>query len=120
MSLYGVRNTYGGGNYSWAGPGTDFTKAESGTLVADEFDANIVPSGTPVFRDAEGYLHPWEGQNPAALRFNAHDQSVAEGDKPVVVLWQGNIKVHELPVDSFAPPAGSPFVFDGALPGEGE
>lgn len=115
MSLFGTRETYGSGDYSWVGPGTDLTKAESGTLDADSFTNKTVLSGTPVYRDEDGICVPWDGQNPAGLRFVVHPQSVEDGDGTCAVLWFGNINVNNLPVE-FTPVAGALFAFDGALP----
>lgn len=114
MSLFGTRGSHSGNDYSWIGPGTDVTKADSGTLVADEFTENVVPSGTPVFRDADGSVHPWAGQNVGGLRFVVHAQSAAD-DATAALLYTGYVKVDNLPED-FTPVAGSAFVFDGALP----
>lgn len=115
MSLFGTRETYGGGDYSWVGPGTDLTKAETGTLDAAAFTNKTVESGTPVYRDENGICVPWSDQNPAGLRFVVHPQSVEDGDGTCALLWFGNIKVKNLPVE-FDPVAGALFAFDGALP----
>lgn len=114
MSLFGSREPLPSNDYSWIGPGTDVTKADSGTLVAEEFTESTVPTGTPVFRDADGSVTPWAGQNPAGLRFVLHSQSVAD-DATAGLLYTGYVKVNNLPED-FTPVAGSAFVFDGALP----
>lgn len=115
MALFGTRETQGGGDYSWVGPGTDITKADSGTLDADAFTNKTVESGTPVYRDENGICVPWSDQNPAGLRFVIHDQSVADGDGTCALLWTGLVKVNNLPVD-FTPVTGALFAYDGALP----
>lgn len=110
----GVRIESGaGGDLSWLGSRHGVANARTVTLKASAFTDGIVPSGTAVAEDTDGFCVPYTGaEGQDLVGFILNHTNIGDGDEPVAVLDHGRVIVANLPDQDFEVPANTgSFVF---------
>lgn len=97
--------------------GSDHNIRKTHVLKASAFTGDSVRSGTPVELDADSLAVPYAGGTLRGFVYN--DYPLDNGDYPAAVVVHGDIKVNNLPVDDFTPPAGTSFTFNAPVAQEG-
>lgn len=105
MQLATSTESWGSGNQTWLGSahGTDVARTVTidGTTVS-EFDG-VVPSGTPLKRNADGKYAPVTATTDELAGFLLTAQSfTGEVDILAPMVWHGRIRADRLPETAFA------------------